>query len=34
MAAAPRLLLHAAQITFAHPYSGARLELLAPRPFP
>lgn len=32
-AAAPRLLLHAATLVFAHPYTGARLELLAPRPF-
>lgn len=32
-AAAPRLLLHAAELTLDHPYSGERLRFRAPPPF-
>lgn len=34
VAAAPRLLLHAAEIAFDHPYSGLRLSFRAEPPFP
>ena len=33
VAAAPRLMLHAAELAFAHPYSGQRMRLSAPPPF-
>jgi tRNA pseudouridine32 synthase/23S rRNA pseudouridine746 synthase len=33
VAAAPRLLLHAAELAIDHPYSGKRLVLRAPLPF-
>ncbi len=34
VAAAPRLLLHAAELTLSHPYSGVRMTFAAPVPFP